>query len=52
MKEGVCMYGERCNFIHKQLRCIHEKRENFDEGFMEVRAGGRLQSRLMDLLQQ
>lgn len=44
------MYGERCNFIHQKVECGCRK-ETSDAGFQEVKAGGRLQSRLMGLLQ-
>jgi hypothetical protein len=48
LTEGSCMFGERCNFIHRATQVRSEG--VFDAGFMEVRAGGRIRSRLMGLL--
>lgn len=49
LSEGYCMYGERCNFIHNKVICSKEIGFG-DAGFQEVKAEGRLQSRLLSLL--
>ena len=48
LHEGHCMYGERCNFIHPSVRL--KRSAVMDAGFREVKAGGRLSSRLLTLL--
>lgn len=51
LTEGSCMYGERCNFIHAKPACTcSHQHVRFDAGFQEVKAEGRLQSRLLGLL--
>lgn len=43
------MYGERCNFIHKHAELQKEVRSG-DSGWQSVKAEGRVQSRLLSLL--
>ena len=50
LTEGFCMYGERCNFIHAKAHCGCGGHSN-DPSFQEIKAEGRLQSRLLALLQ-
>ena len=47
MHEGHCMYGQRCNFIHPAIKPVSGV---IEAGLREVKAGGRLRSRLLDLL--
>ena len=49
LTEGHCMYGQRCNFIHKQA-CSCTVSGKGDALWQQVKAEGRLQSRLLSLL--
>lgn len=53
MNEGSCMYGDRCNFIHKKKYEFETESilKSIDLGFLEVKAGVRSESRLLSLLQ-
>lgn len=50
LHEGSCMYGERCNFIHAKPPTSTSRTIPYDAGFQEVKAEGRLRSRLLGLL--